>query len=119
MSNKVFVIWSNPLFHERVSLLLEDTPLTLAGASNDYVDARTMIDELAPDIVIVEATDGEELAGEETISILRSSANVIRLSLAHNELIKYHRERRTVTDIDDLMHLLSDDPHESATKASR
>jgi DNA-binding NarL/FixJ family response regulator len=104
---RVFVIWTNPLFHESVRLLLSQSKLELVGASSDHTAAQRQIRELEPDVVIIEETDGEMNASEETVAILRASPKVIRLSLADNELSIYQRQRRTIKKVDDLMNLIS------------
>lgn len=104
---RVFVIWTNPLFHESVRLLLSQSKLELVGASSDHTAAQRQISELEPDVVIIEENDGETNASEETVAILRASPKVIRLSLADNELSIYQREKRTIKKVDDLMNLIS------------
>jgi chemotaxis response regulator CheB len=104
---RVFVIWTNPLFHESVRLLLNQSMLELVGASSDHAAAKRQINDLEPDVVIIEESNGETNAGAETVAILRASPKVIRLSLADNELSIYQRESRTIEKVDDLMNLIS------------
>jgi DNA-binding NarL/FixJ family response regulator len=105
-SSRVFVIWAHPLFLESVRLLLEQAHVELVGATSDHDDARAEIETLAPDVVIIEQTDGEKQASIETISILQSGARVVRLSMDDNEISLYSREHRTVMQADDLANLI-------------
>ncbi len=105
-TRRVFVIWAHPLFLESVRLLLKEAQVELVGATSDHEDAHTQIDSLAPDVVIIEQTDGEKQASLETISILQSGARVVRLSMDDNEISLYSRERRTAMQADDLANLI-------------
>lgn len=113
--SKVYVIWSNPLFQEVIRLLLSDSALKVVGSSSDHALAKDEIQSLSPHIVIVETTDSETRADEETISLLQSGSRVIRLSLADNDLSIYRRERHTVEDIDDLIGVMMNGYDESPT----
>ena len=114
---RVFVIWTNPLFYESVRLLLSQSKLELAGASSDHAAAKLQIGELQPDVVIIEENNGDAHASEETVAILRASPKVIRLSLADNELSIYQRESHTIEKVDDLMNLISQaSTHEQKAK---
>jgi DNA-binding NarL/FixJ family response regulator len=104
---RVFVIWTHPLFHDSVRLLLSKSEVEIVGATSDHAAAQNQIAALAPDVVIVEQTDGEEQSSVETISILRAGPQVIRLGLADNEISLYQRERRTAAKADDLVSLIT------------
>lgn len=103
----VYIIWSNPLFQEVIRLLLNGSPLEVVGSSSDHTQARSEIERLSPDIVLIETTGGTADSSEETITFLRSGSRVIRLSLADNDLSIYRRERRTVHNIADLIGFLT------------
>src|SRR3990170_225283 len=102
VAQRVFVIWSHPLFRETVSLLLSHPLVELVGTTSDHSAARTLIDATRPDVVIIEQINGEEQASEETVAILQQGSKVIQLSLANNELRLYHRELRIVEKVGDL-----------------
>ena len=107
----VFVVWQHPLFFEAVRLLLNESSVSLVGATSDPQQARTQIEDLSPNVVILEHSDDQALEEEdrETMAILHAGPHVIRLSLADNELNVYRRERRTVGKIEDLVNLLKND----------
>lgn len=105
-ARRVFVIWTHPLFLESVSLLLSKAQVELVGATSDHSQAHDQIVALAPEVVIVEHTNGEEQASQETIAILRAGARVVRLSMDDNEISLYSHERRTAMQADDLANLI-------------
>ncbi|MBI4772485.1 MAG: hypothetical protein HY784_19150 [Chloroflexi bacterium] len=105
---RVFAIWTNPLFHEAVRLLLNQPGIEWVGATSECTAAHEQIASLQPDTILLEEKEGSG-ASAEAIEILEtSSANVrvIRLSLADNQLSVYHREQRTVGQAEDLLHLI-------------
>src|SRR3989304_4359470 len=91
-TQRVFVIWTHPLFRDTVCLLLSHPLVELVGTTNDHSAAREQIHQTRPNVVIIEQIDGEELASEETVAILQQGSKVVRLSLADNELRLYLRE---------------------------
>jgi DNA-binding NarL/FixJ family response regulator len=107
-TRRVFVIWSNPLFHESVRLLLNHPDVEWLGSTADHVAARGQITSLQPDIIIMEEREvGGVLA--EVLEILEASSSdirVFRLSLAGNELSVYHREHQTMGQAEDLLTLI-------------
>jgi DNA-binding NarL/FixJ family response regulator len=105
--SRVYVIWTHPLFHDSVRLLLSRSDVEIIGATSDHEAAQKQIATLAPDVVIVEQTDGEEQASAETISILKAGPRVIRLGMADNEISLYQRERRTAAKAEDLVSLIT------------
>jgi len=105
-TRSVFVIWAHPLFLESVRLLLNQAQVELVGATSDHESAHAQIEDLAPDVVIIEQTDGEKQASLETISILQAGPRVVRLSMDDNEISLYSRERRTAVQADDLANLI-------------
>lgn len=104
---RVFVIWTHPLFHESVRLLLAQSRVEIVGATSDHAAAQSQIAALGPDVVIVEQANGEAQASVETMSILRAGPRVIQLSLADNEISLYQREQRTAARAEDLVRLIT------------
>ena len=107
-TRRVFVIWTHPLFHESVRLLLNRSQIEWAGATSDHETAQRHIASLQPDTILIEELEGSP-AGEEAFRLLESISadiRIIRLSLENNELIIYHREQRTVGQAEDLLKLI-------------
>ena len=95
MKRKVFIIWSQSLFHDTVSLLLDDPLVTVVGRCLDADIANSQLHELQPDTIIVEdvAIDGE--CEPDIMQLLQDFAwnpRIVRLSLYDNKLCIYKRE---------------------------
>ena len=106
---RVFVIWTHPLFHDAVRLLLRHPKVEICGDSSDHASAQTAIAMIKPDVVVIETPEGEEQAGAETISILQEGPKVVRLNLSDNELSIYLRQQQTVSDAEELLRLIIED----------
>ena len=115
----VYVLWSNPLFQEVIQLLLSGSSLDVVGNSADHLQARKEIKELTPDIVIIETTEASQESDEETFAFLQSGSRVIRLSLADNDLSIYRREKRTISNIDDLIGVMMNGHEDAAPGETR
>jgi hypothetical protein len=104
---RVFVIWTNPLFHESVRLLLSHPDVIWVGATTDLTTAPEEIMRLHPDTLLFEKTsasipaDVMEILGVETWDI-----RIIELSLDNNELSLYHREHQEVVEAGDLLQFV-------------
>lgn len=109
-TRRVFVIWTHPLFHESVRLLLDHPQIDWAGATSDHEAAQRHIADLRPDTILIEELEGSQ-AGEEALKLLESISSdirIIRLGLENNVLTIYHREQRTVGQAGDLLRLIQD-----------
>ncbi len=110
-TQRVFVIWTNPLFHTSMVLLLDSPQIDLVGETSNYATAWQQIAKQRPDTILIEKTSGGVPA--EVLEILENSSwkvRVIGLSLADNELSIYHREQQTVGQIGDLLHFILNEP---------
>ncbi len=109
---RVFVIWTHPLFHESVRLLLNHPEVEWVGSTSDYETALTKILDFQPDTILVEEV--EETISERIIKLLEGSSwnlRVIGLSLDNNKMRVYHSEYRTVAQAEDLLHLIKEGLH--------
>lgn|SRR5574337_242601 len=109
-SRRVFVIWTHPLFHESVRLLLHHPDVEWVGATSDHAAAREQIVTLRPDTILVE--EGEGGAPPEALEVLEACSwkvRVVGLGLDDNQMIVYRREQRTVAQAEDLLHLIQSD----------
>lgn len=109
-TRRVFVIWTHPLFHESVRLLLSHPDIEWVGATADHVGARGQIADLRPDTILVE--EGDSGIPPEALKLLEActwKVRVVGLGMDDNRLIVYRREQRTVTQADDLLRLIRGD----------
>ena len=109
MTQRVFIVWANPLFHGTVALLLEHPAVTIVGATSDRTVAREQITDLMPDFIIIEEPTNGDPIDKDIIQYLETSSwepRVARLSLQDNELQLYHRQHRTIETRDDLLALI-------------
>lgn len=103
-AKRVFVIWTDPLFQESVSLLLKHPDIIRVGATTDYATAHEEIRRLKPDTILIEKTEAGFPAN--LMEILEAEARemrIIELTLDNNEMIIFHREHRTIVEASDLL----------------
>ncbi len=105
-SRRVFIVWSHPLFHESVRLLLRHPAVNLVGATSDPELSRGEIEQSRPDAVIWERQDDEGPGGPRMMAILEQGAAVICFSLSSNEIQIYQRQRRSLANSEELLHLI-------------
>lgn len=104
---KVFVIWTNPLVHESVRLLLKHPEVAWVGSGSSLADAREDILRLGPDTIIIEETESSSaMAIMEIFKFSPFCGRIISLNLDNNQLRVYHREERTVAKADDLLEAI-------------
>lgn len=104
---RVFMIWTNPLFHESAVLLLKHPDIDIVGATTDFKTAREDIMRLQPDTILFEKTH----AGlpVDVMGILETESwnvRIIELSLDTNEMNLYRREHQTVIQAGDLLQFV-------------
>lgn len=104
---RVFMIWTNPLFHESAVLLLKHPDIVIVGATTDFTTAREDIMRLQPDTILFEKTN----AGlpVDVMGILETESwnvRIIELSLDTNEMNLYRREHQTVIQAGDLLQFV-------------
>jgi len=107
VSQRVFVVWVNPLFRDSVLILLRHPQVEYVGAANNENEAVDSILDMEPDTILVEETDGRISA---TIMNLFErpgfSGRLVSLNLRDNRLHVYQREEWTAHHADDLLHLV-------------
>jgi DNA-binding NarL/FixJ family response regulator len=109
VTQRVYILWSYPLFHQTVSLLLKHPAFTIVGSGSDREHARQEIERLKPDIILLEEATNSDPIDADIIDFLNSSAwepLIARLSLQDNDLRIYHQEYRTIETPEDLLTLL-------------
>lgn len=103
-TRRVFVIWTNPLFHESARLLLKHPDIIWVGASEDITFAHDEITRLHPDTILFEKTKAGIPADlMEILEVESRDIRIIELSLDNNDMSLYHRERQTVLKAGDLL----------------
>lgn len=110
MDKRIFIVWTHPLGHESVRLLLNHPDVEIVGSTADYTTALKDIAHLQPDTVIIEEIGSG--VPTKALSILEASPWVTRIigfSLTDNKLSVYHREEKTVGRAEDLLHLIQSD----------
>jgi len=104
---RVFVIWTNPLFHESARLLLNHPDINLVGAAAYFTTAHTDIMRLQPDTILFEKTRaGIPVDVIEILEVVPWNVRIIGLSLDNNEMSLYHREHQTVVEAGDLLQFV-------------
>jgi hypothetical protein len=104
---RVFVIWTHPLFHQSVLLLLNHPDISLVGATANLVIAREEIMRLHPDTILFEKTEAGIPADVlEILEVETWDMRIIELSLNDNEMILFHRQRQTVVEPGDLLQFV-------------
>jgi hypothetical protein len=101
---RLFVIWTDPLFHESVRLLLKHPDIIWLGAAADFTTAHEEIMRLHPNTILFEKTRTGLPA--DVMGMLESEIGdmrIIELSLDTNEMILYHRQHQTVVEAGDLL----------------
>ena len=104
---RVFIVWTHPLFHEAVCLLLKHPEIKLVGANSDYKAAHEQILELQPDTIVVE--EGDEGVPIDVMKYLETypwNLRVTFLNVTDNQLNMYQHEQRTRGQAGDLLHLI-------------
>jgi hypothetical protein len=109
VTQRVYILWSYPLFQQMVSLLLKHPAFLIVGAGSDREQARREIERLQPDIILLEETPDGAPIDADILEFLKSSAwepRIARLSLQDNDLRIYQREYRIIETPEDLLTLL-------------
>ena len=104
---RVFLIWTNPLFHESARLLLKHPDIIWVGATADITTAHEEIMRLHPDTILFEKTRaGIPAHVLEILEVDTWDIRIIGLSLDNNEMNLYHREHQTVVKTGDLLQFV-------------
>jgi DNA-binding NarL/FixJ family response regulator len=111
VAQRLFIIWSHPLFRESVNLLLGDQAVSIVGTTSDYKAVLAELESQRPDTIIVEETQDNAVDSVEAVEILKACTwgpRVVRLSLQDNELWVYHQERWLIGNKEDFLRLIRD-----------
>jgi DNA-binding NarL/FixJ family response regulator len=108
---RVFVLSCHPLFGQGVELLLsQEAGLDIVGRETDLDRAIERIQELRPDVVIVDSNDSAYDLALVVMRILRERlpTRVIGLNLQENILCIYHGEQRVIKRLQDLVEAIQE-----------
>jgi len=105
--SRVFILASRPLFAEGVQSLLAGQPgLEVVGVASADPEAFAQVQAVTPDVVIVEATGGEQshLVAQVLASI--PDAKVVGLSLEDNRIHTYYQQMKQGRRVEDLVEAI-------------
>ena len=104
---RVFVIWTNPLFHESVLMLLKHPDIIWLDATADVQTAYEEIMRLQPDTILIEKTGaGFPTRVMEILDVETWDMRIICMSLDNNEMSLFHHEHQTVLEAGDLLQFV-------------
>jgi chemotaxis response regulator CheB len=109
---RVVVVSSRSLFGQGIEhLLCEQPELDVLGWEGDRDSLRRLIDQLAPDVVILDCGKLECDSVLELVRSLkdRSKIKTILVSLDETCACIYRGERRSIVDLDSLLDLIRED----------
>jgi len=108
---RVFIFSRHPLFGQGVeSLLYQEARLEVVGRETDVNKAFERIQELQPDVVIVE--DGDPASFIARIVKEGLGAKVIGLNLDGNTIYIYRSEQQVIKEVEDLVKAIKNNPYE-------
>lgn len=108
-TKRVFVIWSHPLFHDAVRLLLAHPEIDWVGETSNYENLEEKVKQMKPEIVIFEEDETSLLA--QILAMPErypSLERIIGLNLNNNELRLYQHKMKIVGHTDDLIQSIID-----------
>ena len=107
-TQRVYVIWAHPLFHDTLHELLNHTDIDWVGAASDFAIAVEEILTLNPDTILVEEREGETIRSTfmKILEKIDWDLRVVGVSLNDNQLSVYQREHQTVGQPEDLIRLI-------------
>ncbi len=107
-THRVYVIWTNPLFHDSLLQLLAHTDIKWVGAASDFTIAVEEISRLHPDTILIEEQDGETTTTTfmEIVDKFQWNLRVVGVSLSDNQLSVYQHAQQTVGQPEDLIRLI-------------
>jgi len=106
-TTRVFILASQALFAQGVESLLSGQPdIRVVGVATGGPDAFTEAQAAEPDVVIVEATGGEQsrLVGQVLASL--PDAKVVGLTLEDNRIHTYYQQMKQGRSVEDLVEAI-------------
>ena len=105
---RVFEIWTHPLFHEALRRMLAGTGVELVGGLPAHAAAGDPIARARPDTIIVEEPDEDGVSAEVLDLVQAVAANVwfVCVSQVDGELRAYQRPHPTLGRGEGLLQLI-------------
>jgi len=110
---RVFIVSSNPLFGQGIENLLgQETGLAVVGREGDVDKAIERIEELKPDVIIMDSSNQPRESELAVLRILqnRLGTKIIGLDLQDNTLYIYRGEQRILGEVADLVDAIEHTP---------
>ncbi len=107
-THQVYVIWTNPIFHDSLRQLLVHAEIKWVGAASDFTKAVEEIFQLQPDTILIEEVEGMVTTNRimNIVDQFQWDLRVIGVSLNDNQLSIFQHAQQTVGKPEDLIHLL-------------
>lgn len=108
-NHQVYVIWTNPLFHDSLRQLLDHTDIEWVGATSDFTNAVEEISRLHPDTILIEELEGETTTSAfmKIVEKFQWDLRVIGVSLNDNQMRVFQHAQQTVGQPEDLIRLIT------------
>ncbi len=109
---RIFMLSSQLMFSRGMENLLSgQVNVEIVGHESDTAQALKRIQELQPDVIILDSKDLASASSGVIASILKKapSAKVIALNLTNDQIRVYHGEQRTARCVDDLLEVIEQD----------
>ena len=106
--HQIYVIWSNPLFHDSLRHLLDHADINWVGAASDFKIAIEEINRFHPDTILIEEVE-EKSTTNTFMNIVDQfdwDFRLVGVSLNDNQLSIFHHAQQTVGKPEDLIHLI-------------
>lgn len=106
-SQRVIVIYANPLFRDSVLMLLRHPDVKCVGVIPRHEVVAEEVSSMEPDTILVEETGGH--VSSEAMSVFEGPefrGRLVSFSMDDNKLRVYQREEWAAIQADDLLHLI-------------
>ncbi len=103
----IFILWSNPLFQDSVSRLLDHPDIVCMGSAEISTASLPELQQQHLDAIIYEKKDSNTTG--EIINLLEPGAGPLHLigfNLEDNELWSYHCEHKVIARAEDLEEMV-------------
>ncbi len=103
----IFILWSNPLFQDSVSRLLDHPDIVCMGSAEISTASLPELQQQHLDAIIFEKKDSTTTG--EIINLLEPGSKTLRLigfNLEDNEIWSCHYEHKTISKAEDLVEMV-------------